>query len=72
MNDNIGIYNHTTGENIVRQLTDEEQVILDQERAKNTENREKRLAEQEAKNFAKSELFQRLGITEDEARLLLS
>jgi len=72
MNDNIAIYDHLIGENIIRQATDEEQEIINQERKINTEAREKRLLEAEAKAAQKAALLERLGISEDEARLFLS
>lgn len=71
MNDNIAIYDHITGENIIRQATDEEQKIINEERETNTKAREKRLLEIEAKTAQRQALWSRLGLTEEEARILL-
>lgn len=62
------IINIQTGEIITRNLNDEElkQIEID------TANSLTRKAEAEAKAQAKAELLQRLGITEDEAKLLLA
>ena len=69
--DKIYYYNHETGEEIVREMTDEEQAQRDAEVAAYE-------AEQQAKVQAVAEaaakrqaLLDKLGITEDEARLLL-
>jgi hypothetical protein len=64
----IKIVNCETGEEIVRDATAEEiaQIELDQA------NSAKRKAEAETKAIAKSALLEKLGITEDEARLLLA
>ena len=71
MTNQIGIYDHTTGEHIVREMTAEEQAQRDAEVAA-------WLADKEAKAQAAAEattkrqaLLDKLGITEDEARLLL-
>jgi hypothetical protein len=67
----IGIYNHTTGEEIVREMTDEEQAQRDVEVAAWLSQQE---AEEEAQAQAKvkrQDLLDKLGITEDEAKLLL-
>ena len=72
MNDNIGIYDDAIGENIIRQATDEEQEIINEQRRINTQAREKRLLEAEEKAKAKAALLERLGMTQDEANLLLS
>ena len=70
-NDKIVIYNHITGETVVREMTDEEQL------QRNTEVNAWLLEEQE-KSEAKIEqlsqrqaLLDKLGITEEEAKLLL-
>jgi phosphosulfolactate phosphohydrolase-like enzyme len=71
MNDKISIYDHLTGETIVREMTDEEQAERNAQVAAY-------LAEKEAKVQAaiqaaakRQALLDKLGITEDEARLLL-
>jgi len=73
MNDNIAIYDHITGENIIRQATDEEQKIINEEREINTKAREKRLLEIEAKAQAKATAegkLAALGLTTDDLRAL--
>ena len=62
------IYDCATGETIERQFTDDE---LAQYRA-DIEEYAAQLAEAEAKATAKAALLDRLGITADEAKLLLS
>ena len=67
-NPTIRIHNTETDEVIDREMTDTEfaQYEADQEAQATA------LAEIEAKAQAKAELLERLGITEDEAKLLLS
>jgi hypothetical protein len=65
-------HNVETGEVITRPMTEEEILALEQEKI-NTENaRLVKQAEAEAKAQAKAELLERLGITEDDAKLLLA
>ena len=65
-------HNVETGEVITRPMTEEEIFALEQEKI-NTENaRLVKQAEAEAKAQAKAELLERLGITEDDAKLLLA
>ena len=71
MTEQIGIYEHSTGEHIVREMTAEEQAQRDAEVAA-------WLAAKEAKAQAETEaaakrqaLLDKLGITEEEAKLLL-
>ena len=61
-------YNCETGEEIIRDATDAEiaQMEID------ASNAVARKAEEEAKAAQKSALLDKLGITEDEAKLLLS
>ena len=67
----IAIYDHTTGENIVREMTDEEQEIRNADLAK-LDAEAKAIADAEVKAKAeKAALLEKLGITEDEAKLLL-
>jgi hypothetical protein len=61
-------HNVETGEIIERDATSEELAQYELDAAE----REAQLAEAEAKATAKAELLERLGITEDEAKLLLS
>jgi regulator of protease activity HflC (stomatin/prohibitin superfamily) len=71
-NDNVYIYDHETGTEVTREMTDAEQA----ERNANVEIAQaKRLADQEALLQAeadKAALLAKLGITADEAKLLLS
>jgi|688.fasta_scaffold2686346_1 hypothetical protein len=71
-NNQIGIYDHATGENIIREMTPEEQAERDAEVATELAIQAQAQAEAEAKAQAKAELLERLGITADEAKLLLT
>ena len=64
----IKIVNCTTGEEIVRDATSEEIEQMEIDAAHEVA----RKGEAEAKAQSKAELLNRLGITEDEAKLLLS
>ena len=61
-------HNCETGEITLRELTAEE--IADRE--KRAEKQKAEIAASKAKAIAKAELLERLGITADEAKLLLS
>jgi hypothetical protein len=63
----IRIHNTETNEIIDREMTNDELAIYEQE--KQTE--QERLLAKQVKNAAKTDLLAKLGITEDEARLLL-
>lgn len=65
------IINVETGEIIERELNSEElaQQVIDE--AEHLERKQFLIGEAEAKAEAKAALLERLGITEDEARLLL-
>ena len=67
MSKNDKEYNHNakTGEISIRELTDDEQTI------RNAEIAATKKAEAEAKASAKSALIAKLGLNEDEAKLLL-
>lgn len=65
---NVTIHNVTTGEIEVVPMTPEEIALHYADREETT----KLKAEAEAKKQAKLELLEKLGITEEEARLLLS
>jgi hypothetical protein len=67
----IGIFDAITNENIVREMTDDEKAIRMAEIADWEKDKADKLAEVEAKESAKSELLAKLGITADEAALLL-
>jgi len=68
----ITIVNAQTGEIIVRDLTPAEAKQKEIDDAKAKAKRAKLEAEAEAKAQAKAALLERLGITQDEANLLLS
>ena len=59
-------------DDVVREMTDEEQALHDQGIADGIELESQQIAEAEAKAQAKADLLERLGITADEAKLLLS
>lgn len=71
----IGIYNHTTGEQTVREMTADEIAELEATNAavaaREAEIQAEKEAEAEAKATAKAALLTKLGITADEAALLL-
>lgn len=62
------VVNCETGETIEREFTADEYAQLEIDLAKNQADK----AEAEARSQAKANLLERLGITEDEAKLLLS
>jgi hypothetical protein len=62
----IGIYNHETGEQEVRDMTAEELAELEAEQV----IAEAKAAEREAALIAKNAILDRLGLTESEAQLL--
>ena len=68
----IGIYNHSTGENVIREMTVEEQEIRDAEIANNLAAKAEAEMEAATKAAAKAALLAQLGITEEQAKLLLS
>jgi vacuolar-type H+-ATPase subunit H len=67
-NDTKQIHNVETNEIQIIELTDDEQAIKD---AEGEANRIAKQAEAQAKATQKAALLERLGITEDEAKLLL-
>ena len=71
-NDNVYIYDYLTNEEIVREMTDKEQVSRNAEIAANDAKKQadKVAAEQAATD--KAALLAKLGINADEAKLLLS
>lgn len=64
----ISIFDNLLNENVIRELSDEEIKLLESERFEGLQN----LAKSEEKNAARKAIFDKLGITEDEAKLLLS
>jgi hypothetical protein len=71
-NDLIYIYDHKTGQEIIREMTNEEQAERDADVAAYGADQQAKTAEAEAKAAQKAALLDRLGITEDEAKLLLA
>jgi len=67
----IGIYDHSTGENIVREMTDEEQAQRDTEVEVTRIAKEQ--AELEAKQLKETKIaaYKKLGLTEAEIEALL-
>jgi hypothetical protein len=61
-----------TNETIIREMTDEEITQMEADAARFTEEEEQRQNELTTKAAAKAALLNRLGITENEAKLLLS
>jgi hypothetical protein len=77
MTNNRYIHNVETGEVVIEPavfepLTEKEQKDLDAQTAKNAELEALKLVEDEAKATAKAALLAQLGITEEQAKLLLS
>jgi hypothetical protein len=70
--DTLMIHNVETDEITIRELTDEEQEIRDAESAQADAQRAAFLAAEAAKPAARQALLEKLGITEEEAKLLLS
>ena len=70
-NDSIQIYDHATGETVVREMTDAEQAQRDAEVAAWLQAEADKQAEAVAKSAQRQALLDKLGITEDEAKLLL-
>ena len=64
---NVTIHNVETGEIVVQPMTAEEIEIIEEDRKET----EAMLAEKAQKAIKKAALLERLGITEDEAKLLL-
>jgi hypothetical protein len=71
-NETMQIHNVQTDEVIIYELTDEEQAQLDIERQAARDAKAAREAEKVEKTTQRTELLERLGITEEEAGLLLS
>ena len=66
------IIDATTGEETIRPYTAEEIAAVEAEQAKAAAERAERDAEQAARDAAKAELLAKLGITAEEAALLLA
>lgn len=68
----IYIYNNETGEEVIREMTESEIKMRESEITALELEKQKLLEIENAKAAAKAELLDRLGITEDEAKLLLA
>lgn len=68
----IYLYDHATGQEIEREMTEQEVAERELQIQEWTDARDARLLEKQTKAEAKAELLAKLGITEDEAKLLLS
>ena len=71
MAESIGIYDHLLGEQIVREMTPEEQDERDAQIAAALEAKAQRQAEAEAKAATKQATLEKLGLTEEEVKALL-
>jgi hypothetical protein len=72
MNNLIKIYDHATGEEIEREMTAEEQAVRDKEVSDWLEAKAIKDAEKEKTMTDKNALLTKLGISSDEAKLLLN
>jgi len=70
MNNSITIYDHTTGETIVREMTDEEQAQRNAEIAAWKVEKQARQDAEEAAWRTKISAYQKLGLTVDEIEAL--
>ena len=70
--DVIYLYDGTTGEYSIQELTDAEQAEHDEKPAKHEIEQQKKVAELLSQEAARQALLAKLGITADEAKLLLS
>jgi len=71
MTNQIGIYNHSTGENIVREMTNEEQAQKDAEVEAARIAKEQAKIEAEQLRETKIAAYEKLGLTEAEIEALL-
>jgi len=71
MKDKVSIYDHLTGETIVREMTDEEQAQRDSEVAAYLASKEAEVQKAAEAQVQHQALLERLGITAEEAKLLL-
>jgi hypothetical protein len=67
----IGIYNHSTGDNIARDATKEEIAVMEVEKTETQSIKDKVIIKAEADAIAKQAILDRLGLTSEEAALLL-
>jgi len=71
MNNSIGVFNAITGENEVSVMTDAQQSARNADIAAHADVKAARQAEAEVAATQKAALLARLGITADEAKLLI-
>lgn len=71
MTNSIGIYNHTTGENIVREMTNQEQAQRDAEIIEWQTAKEIAKLEAEQLRQTKISAYEKLGLTQAEIEALL-
>jgi hypothetical protein len=71
-NDLIKIINGATGEEIEREMTDDEKAVRETDKATYLADKAAKEVAQNEAAASKTQLLEKLGITEDEARLLLS
>lgn len=71
MNDKIYIYDHKTGEEIVREMTDEEQAQHNTEVARLSAAKAERIAAEAEARATKIAAYQKLGLTEAEIEVLI-
>ena len=64
----MAIYDMATGQELTREMTEAELTVLNEAKAKAAQD----IIDQESKAAAKAALLEKLGITADEATLLLS
>ncbi len=62
------IYDMATGQELTREMTEAELTVLNEAKAKAAQD----IIDQESKAAAKAALLEKLGITADEAKLLLA
>jgi hypothetical protein len=67
----IGLYDHTTGENVVREMTPEEQAQREIEAQAWIAAKEQRLAEANELRQTKIAAYEKLGLTAEEIEALL-
>lgn len=67
----IGLYDHTTGENVVREMTPEEQAQREIESQAWIAAKEQRLAEVSELRQTKIAAYEKLGLTAEEIEALL-
>jgi hypothetical protein len=71
MNDKIYIYDHNAGEEIIREMTDEEQAQHNAEAVRLSAAKAERLATEAELRATKISAYHKLGLTADEIEALL-